>query len=111
MLRQAIRVFLILSLLFTAVLLPRVVQGHGAMQTPMSRAYSCFLENPETPDTLACRDAIAMGGTQPLYDWNEVNIRDAGGNHRAIIPDGKLCSAGRDKYAAFDQPRTDWVTT
>ncbi|CAG0935331.1 Chitin-binding protein CbpD [Thermoflexales bacterium] len=110
--RQAGRVVLIFSLIvLVSVLLVNLVQAHGAMQTPLSRVYSCYLENPETPDTLPCRDAIASSGTQPLYDWNEVHLLNAGGNHRALIPDGKLCSAGLAKYAAFDQPRTDWVTT
>lgn len=109
---KVIRVLFLLSAVAIAfVLLVRVVLAHGAMQTPMSRVYSCFLENPETPDTLACKDAITLGGTQPLYDWNEVNLRNAGGNHRTLIPDGKLCSAGREKYAAFDQPRLDWPVT
>ena len=88
-----------------------MVRAHGSMQDPVSRVYDCYLQNPETPDTLACRDAIATGGTQPLYDWNEVNIGNAGGNHQALIPDGELCSAGRDKYAAFDEPRSDWART
>ena len=113
--RQAVRVllvFLIVSLLAAGSLLAsRVALAHGSMMNPISRVYSCYLEGPETPDTIACRDAIAAGGTQPLYDWNEVNIRDAAGRHREIIPDGQLCSAGRAKYAAFDQPRQDWATT
>lgn len=81
------------------------------MQTPPSRIYTCYLENPESPDTEACKDAVALGGTQPLYDWNEVNLADAGGRHREIIPDGRLCSAGRDKYGAFDVARSDWPAT
>jgi chitin-binding protein len=88
-----------------------LVLAHGSMQNPISRVYACYLEGPESPDTVACREAITAGGTQALYDWNEVNIRDAADRHREIIPDGKLCSAGRDKYAAFDQPRSDWATT
>jgi chitin-binding protein len=59
----------------------------------------------------ACKAAVALGGTQPLYDWNEVNIANAAGRHREIIPDGRLCSGGRDKYAAFDVARVDWPTT
>ena len=86
-------------------------EAHGSMQTPPSRLYACYLEGPETPDTAACQAAIAVGGTQPLYDWNEVNIADAAGRHREIIPDGRLCSAGRDKYGAFDVAREDWPTT
>lgn len=115
MVRQASRVFLVCLILgilvSSSVLLSRVAQAHGSMQTPISRVYSCYLEGPETPDTPACRDAIAQGGTQALYDWNEVNIRDAANRHRTLIPDGQLCSAGRAKYAAFDQPRLDWATT
>jgi len=85
--------------------------SHGTMSTPVSRVYNCYLEGPESPDTAACRDAVAIGGTQPLYDWNEINIANANGQSRSIIPDGKLCSAGRAKYAGFDQARADWVAT
>jgi chitin-binding protein len=41
---------------------------------------------------------------QALYDWMEVNIGDVAGRHRARIPNGRLCAAGRPKYAAFDRP-------
>src|SRR5215217_6069170 len=85
--------------------------SHGSMSTPVSRVYNCYLEGPESPDTAACRDAIALGGTQPLYDWNEINLANAAGQSRTIIPDGRLCSAGRAKYAGFDQARADWVAT
>jgi chitinase len=81
------------------------------MNTPPSRVYSCFLEDPESPDSAACQAAVALGGTQPLYDWNEINIGDANGRHRELIPDGKLCSAGRDKYKGFDLARNDWPAT
>jgi chitin-binding protein len=85
--------------------------GHGTMGTPVSRVYQCYLEGPEAPKSAACKQAVAIGGTQPLYDWNEINQANAAGNHRNIIPDGRLCSGGRDKYAGFDQPRADWVAT
>jgi chitin-binding protein len=86
-------------------------EAHGSMQAPPSRIYTCYLENPESPDSAACKDAVALGGTQPLYDWNEINIATADGRHREIIPDGRLCSAGRDKYRAFDVARSDWPAT
>jgi len=38
--------------------------GHGSMADPVSRVYSIFLENPETPQTEAARAAIAVAGTQ-----------------------------------------------
>lgn len=85
--------------------------SHGTMSTPVSRVYNCYLEGPESPDTPPCRDAVTIGGTQPLYDWNEINLANANGQSRSIIPDGQLCSAGRAKYAGFDQARADWVAT
>ncbi|MBI0297655.1 lytic polysaccharide monooxygenase [Streptomyces sp. PRKS01-29] len=85
--------------------------AHGSMQDPVSRVSACFAEGPESPDSAACKAAVAAGGTQALYDWNEVNIPDAAGRHKEIIPDGKLCSAGRDKYKGLDLPRADWPAT
>src|SRR5215510_1468571 len=81
--------------------------AHGSMQNPISRTYECFLENPEHPTSAACQAAVAIGGTQPLYDWNEVHLLNAAGQSRQLIPDGKLCSAGLDKYKGFDQARAD----
>jgi predicted carbohydrate-binding protein with CBM5 and CBM33 domain len=85
--------------------------AHGSMQSPVSRAYACYQEGPEAPRTPACQAAVAAGGSQPLYDWNEVNLPDAAGRHRQVIPDGKLCSAGRDKYRGLDLARADWPAT
>ncbi|MEU4212383.1 lytic polysaccharide monooxygenase [Streptomyces sp. NPDC026206] len=85
--------------------------AHGSLTDPVSRVSACFAEGPESPDSAACKAMVAVGGTQPLYDWNEVNIGDAAGRHRQIIPDGKLCSAGRDKYKGLDLPRADWPAT
>ncbi|GGW35775.1 lytic polysaccharide monooxygenase auxiliary activity family 9 protein [Streptomyces xantholiticus] len=85
--------------------------AHGSMTDPVSRISACFAEGPESPDSAACKALVAAGGTQPLYDWNEVNIADAAGNHEQLIPDGKLCSAGRDKYKGLDLPRADWPSS
>ncbi|MFB4195544.1 lytic polysaccharide monooxygenase auxiliary activity family 9 protein, partial [Streptomyces carpaticus] len=82
--------------------------AHGSLEDPVSRVKTCFDEGPESPVSDACRDLVAIGGTQPLYDWNEVNLADAAGRHRELIPDGALCSAGRDKYAGLDRARADW---
>ncbi|MCZ7461220.1 lytic polysaccharide monooxygenase auxiliary activity family 9 protein [Streptomyces sp. WMMC940] len=82
--------------------------AHGSMTDPVSRVSACYAEGPESPKSAACKAAIAASGTQAFYDWNEVNIADAAGNHRSLIPDGKLCSANRDKYKGLDLPRTDW---
>jgi chitin-binding protein len=112
MLRTTLRALLIIGLpLAIAAVVIQMAQAHGSMQAPLSRVYRCFLEGPEHPTSPACQSAVAIGGTQPLYDWNEINQANAAGNHRGIIPDGRLCSGGRDKYAGFDQVRSDWVTT
>lgn len=81
-------------------------QAHGSVQRPASRAYSCRFEQPDNPMCAAAWTA----DSQALYDWMEVNIGDVDGAHQQRIPDGELCSAGRDKYAAFDRPG-DWPLT
>ena len=92
------------------VLMPAApTSAHGSLSDPASRAYTCrFKENPESPTSAACRAAVAAGGTQPFYDWNEVNLASVNGNHRGQIPDGQLCSAGRAKYRGLDLARSDW---
>ncbi|MER7516186.1 lytic polysaccharide monooxygenase [Streptomyces sp. NPDC126499] len=92
-------------------LTPTAAQAHGAVFNPVSRIAACYAEGPESPDSQVCKDLVADSGTQPLYDWNEVNIANADGNHRALIPDGRLCSANREKYRALDWARTDWPAT
>lgn len=98
------------SLAFAA-LTPVTANAHGALSTPVSRISACYAEGPEHPVSQVCKDLVATSGTQPLYDWNEVNIANANGQSRTIIPDGHLCSANRDKYKALDWARTDWPST
>jgi chitin-binding protein len=93
------------------LILATPASAHGAMDNPVSRSYLCYQEGPENPVTDVCQAVVAAGGPQPLYDWMEVNIANAAGNHREIIPDGQLCSAGRDKYRGLDLARSDWPTT
>ncbi|MEU1469680.1 lytic polysaccharide monooxygenase [Streptomyces sp. NPDC005761] len=85
--------------------------AHGSLTDPVSRVSACFAEGPEHPRSAACVAAVAAGGTQALYDWNGVNIANAAGNHRQLIPDGKLCSAANDKFRGLDLPRADWPAT
>jgi chitin-binding protein len=84
----------------------READAHGSVQVPASRVYACRFEQPDGTMCAAAWDA----DPQALYDWMEVNIGDANGRHQQLIPDGELCSAGRDKYAAFDRPG-DWPLT
>ncbi|MFC8917220.1 lytic polysaccharide monooxygenase [Streptomyces sp. NPDC047821] len=85
--------------------------AHGTMTDPVSRVSACYAEGPESPDSAACKAALAASGAQAFYDWNEVNIANAAGNHKRLIPDGKLCSANRDKYKGLDLPRADWPSS
>jgi chitin-binding protein len=90
---------------------PGTANAHGALSAPVSRVSGCYAEGPEHPRSQVCKDLVTDSGTQPLYDWNEVNIANANGQSRTIIPDGHLCSADRDKYRALDWARTDWPAT
>ncbi|MFD3604186.1 lytic polysaccharide monooxygenase, partial [Streptomyces sp. NPDC058656] len=85
--------------------------AHGSMTDPVSRVAGCFAEGPENPRSAACKAAVAAGGTQALYDWNGVNIANAAGKSKEIIPDGKLCSAANDKFRGLDLARADWPAT
>jgi len=85
---------------------PQEAEAHGSTQVPASRVYACRFEQ---PDGSMCA-AAWQANPQALYDWMEVNIGDADGRHQQLIPDGELCSAGRDKYVAFDRPG-DWPLT
>jgi predicted carbohydrate-binding protein with CBM5 and CBM33 domain len=97
--------------ILVAVLPASPATAHGTMNSPFSRVYKCWQEGPESPDSAACAAAVAAGGTQALYDWNEVSQLEAGGRHQQIIPDGQLCSAGRSKYRGLDLARADWPAT
>ncbi|MEU1349489.1 lytic polysaccharide monooxygenase [Streptomyces sp. NPDC005776] len=97
--------------LVLTVLTAAPAAAHGSLTDPVSRVSACFAEGPEHPKSPACVAAVAAGGTQALYDWNGVNIANAAGNHRQLIPDGKLCSAGNDKFGGLDLPRADWPAT
>jgi len=101
--------------LISSVILIATVQfafAHGTVTSPPSRVYNCYLENPESPDSAPCIAAVASHGTQPLYDWNEINQGNANGQHTSVVPDGNLASGGRpDKYGGMDQITSDWVST
>ncbi|MGW1748717.1 lytic polysaccharide monooxygenase auxiliary activity family 9 protein [Streptomyces sp. NPDC002092] len=85
--------------------------AHGTMGDPVSRVAQCYAEGPESPKSHACRAAVAAGGTQALYDWNGIRIGDANGQHRTLIPDGKLCSANNEEFKGLDLARADWPAT
>ena len=91
--------------------------SHGSISDPVSRAYRIFQENPESPRSAVSAAAIATAGTQAFYDWHEISRMVPGYDlasiapYRAIIPDGQLAGAGREKYAGLDLVRDDWPAT
>ncbi|MFJ9339600.1 lytic polysaccharide monooxygenase [Streptomyces sp. NPDC101733] len=82
--------------------------AHGSMTDPVSRVAACYAEGPEAPKSAACKAAVAASGAQAFYDWNAVNIANAAGQSKKLIPDGQLCSAGNSKYKGLDLARADW---
>lgn len=96
-----------LSSALTAMLAPIAAFAHGAPEFPISRQYNCY-KNPSLP---ACQAAIAFGGEQAIYDWNGVNQAAANGNHKAVVPDLKICAGGQEKFKGFDLARADWPAT
>ncbi|MEV5199310.1 lytic polysaccharide monooxygenase [Streptomyces sp. NPDC053720] len=85
--------------------------AHGSMTDPVSRVAACYAEGVESPRSAACKAAVAASGKQAFYDWNAVNMANAAGKSKQIIPDGKLCSAANEKYRGLDLPRADWPST
>jgi predicted carbohydrate-binding protein with CBM5 and CBM33 domain len=100
-----------------ATVLPATTaEAHGASASPGSRTYLCFQDAHWTGGDLdarnpACKQAIAEGGKQPLWDWPGVGNSGTKGRTRGYIPDGKICSANNPTYAAYDAARADWPAT
>ncbi|GHJ48626.1 chitin-binding protein [Catellatospora sp. TT07R-123] len=102
--------------LATMLINPGPAAAHGALLTPGSRTYLCYVDGLAStgeikPTNPACQNAATVGGTQPFYDWFGVLRSDGAGRTRGFIPDGALCSGGFTKYAGFDAPRSDWPLT
>ncbi len=107
-----IRFLSLLASICFVFITPHFSYAHGTVTDPPSRVWICYQENPENPVSSPCIDAVASHGTQPLYDWMEINQANANGNHLQVVPDGNLASGGRpDKYGGMDQVRSDWVAT
>lgn len=84
--------------------------AHGYISTPKSRVIMCKENGVENPTLPACIAAKAAGN-EGLYTPQEVSVGGVKDDHRNYIPDGKLCSVGRDNLAGMDLNRTDWPAT
>lgn len=89
----------------------------GTTVMPPSRGYLCRSGSVEHDWSAACRAAAAVrpvGGTgsaEGLEAGTGVGIPDVARRHREVIPDARLCSAGRERYRGLDLARSDWPTT
>ena len=106
---RTIWTILSIGTVFGLLVPPTPASAHGAPEHPISRQYNCYKHQGQAlPECVA---AIAFGGEQAIFDWNGVNQAGAGGNHRAVVPDGKLCAGGQEKFKGFDLARSDWDAT
>ena len=104
--------YILIGLFSTTLMYAELVHAHGTMVVPPSRVHECrFNGNPENHQDPACRAAVELGGTQPMYDWNGVRQGNANGQHETIIPDGQHCSGGNATFRGLDLLRSDWRTT
>ena len=93
------------SLATLTPLTPLEAVAHGTMETPISRVYNCYKENPENPKSEACKAVVRTAGPQTLYDWN--GVRNTGGVSPA---NGTLCSGG-DRNRGLDLAGQNWIAT
>jgi len=100
-------------------LVPSGASAHGAMMTPGSRTYLCWLDSVGTtgaaqPRNPACVAAVAESGTGSIYNWFAVLRSDGAGRTAGFIPDGQLCSAGTGgpyDFTGYNLARDDWPVT
>ena len=99
-----------LMLLVSSVWMTQRAAAHGAPETPGTRGYLCANEDPQAPLSWGCRLALQMSGTFIYYNFYGINqLPD--GDHTAFVPDGELCSGGRNDFAGFDIATDQWPTT
>lgn len=99
-----------------SVALATPAAAHGAVSDPPARVYGCWdrwAGNHTDPAMQTqdpqCWDAW-QANPQAMWNWNGIFKEGANGNHEQSVPDGRLCSADNDLYAAADDPGP-WRTT
>lgn len=84
--------------------------AHGALESPVSRAAACGAES-ELKAGPACVAAAGVSGPAMAEGWDDLRVADVAGRDRELIPDGKLCSGGLDRFSGLDLARADWPAT
>ncbi len=58
----------LLTLMVTCLAIVYQVQARGSIEVSINRVYNCYLARPESPQSAACKAAIAADGTQQFYE-------------------------------------------
>ncbi|WP_089328523.1 lytic polysaccharide monooxygenase auxiliary activity family 9 protein [Actinomadura meyerae] len=85
-------------------------RAHGATESPPSRATGCEPGRGAVRASAACRAAARVSGAA-LAEWDELRVPNVRGRDRRMIPDGRLCSAGIERFRGLDLARADWPAT
>lgn len=97
-----------------ATMLAGTASAHGSTSEPPSRLYNCFHNTDRFDPDLASTNPMCAQAweaePQALYDWPGLLTTEGDTPFEDFVPDGEICSAGLDKYAAFDEPG-DWDAT
>lgn len=97
--------------LVVLVLAAGPAHAHGAPVSPVSRSVACTPDTGRYTGSPACEAALAASPGAGLDEWDNIRLREVNGKDRERIPDGKLCSAGIDRFRGLDLPRGDWPVT
>ncbi|NKZ09099.1 lytic polysaccharide monooxygenase [Actinomadura latina] len=97
----------VLGVLLGAVVPVVPARAHGALDDPASRATGCEPGRGPARASAACRAAAKVSGSA-LAEWDELRVPNVRGRDRQMIPDGRLCSAGIERFRGLDLPRADW---
>ncbi|MDN3639333.1 lytic polysaccharide monooxygenase [Simiduia curdlanivorans] len=110
-----------LGLLIGAFIAP-LGHGHGYVQQPQARQQFCVEDGgywwPDDGSNMpnsACRAAFLASGTVPFTQHHEFSANVANYTNieavKAVVTDGKLCSAGDPAKQGMNLPHPDWQKT
>ncbi|WP_130796954.1 lytic polysaccharide monooxygenase auxiliary activity family 9 protein [Streptomyces otsuchiensis] len=93
--------------------------AHGSVVDPPSRNYGCWdrwgsdFQNPAMADLDPMCWQAWQDNPNAMWNWNGLYRDNVGGNHRAAVPDGTLCSGGQAEGGRYNSLDTvgPWQTT
>ncbi|MGP3691552.1 lytic polysaccharide monooxygenase [Streptomyces sp. IBSNAI002] len=108
-----------LSLTALTVLTAAPAVAHGATGNPAARSVACHPSS-HGKTNAACKAALAASPEFP-GDWQSIvqgaaikhdsEKRSSSPQHRSLIRDGQLCSAGNAKFSGLDRPDPGYPST